>query len=88
MLPKNKRFSADGQNTAQNYTTMRVVVAMQFWTAVCPPEEDDCSQPPEEDLKPILHKEIEISSSVTAKRGSLLELIIHQQNLFKLAGRP
>ena len=52
------------------------------------PEEDDCSQPPEEDLKPILHKEIETSSSVTAKRGSLLELIIHQQNLFKLAGRP
>ena len=28
----------------------------------------DSSQPPEEDLKPILHKEIEISSSVTATR--------------------
>ena len=27
----------------------------------------DCSQPPEEDLKPILGKEIEISSSVTEK---------------------
>ena len=34
VLLKNKRFSADGQNTAHDYTTMRVVVAMQFWTAV------------------------------------------------------
>ena len=77
MLLKNKRFSADGQNTAQNYTTMGFVVTMQFWTAVSPPEED---------LKPIFRKEIEISSSVTEKRGSLLELIIYQKKLFKLAG--
>ena len=28
------RFSADGQAIAQNYTTMRVVVTMPFWTAV------------------------------------------------------
>ena len=76
MLLKNKRFSADGQNTAQNYTTMGVVVTIQFWTAVSPPEED---------LKPILRKEIEISSSVTE---SLLELIIYQKNLFKLVWRP
>ena len=36
VLPKNKRFSADEQNVAQNYATMRVVVTMQFWTAVSP----------------------------------------------------
>ena len=35
-LGKNKRFSADGQNNAQNYTAIRVVVTMQFWTAVSP----------------------------------------------------
>ena len=34
--PKNKRFSSDGQNIAQNYTTMGVVVKMQFWTTVSP----------------------------------------------------
>ena len=77
MLLKNKKFSADGQNTAHNYTTSCGENAAL-----------DCSQPPEEDLKPILHKEIEISSSITEKRGSLLEFIIYQQNLFKLAGRP
>ena len=27
----------------------------------------DCSQPPEEDLQPILHEEVEIGSSVTDK---------------------
>ena len=36
MLLKNKKFSADEQNTAHNYTTMGVVVTMQFWTAVSP----------------------------------------------------
>ena len=36
VLLKNKRFSADKQNIAQNCTTMRVVVAMQYWTAVSP----------------------------------------------------
>ena len=34
VLLKNKRFSADGENIAQNYTTMRVVVTTQYWTAV------------------------------------------------------
>ena len=33
-LTKNRRFSADGQNIAQNYTIMRVMVTMQFWTAI------------------------------------------------------
>ena len=28
-----KRFSADGQNIAQNCTTMRVVETTQYWTA-------------------------------------------------------
>ena len=36
VLLKNKRFSADGQNIAQNCTTMRVVVTIQYWTAVSP----------------------------------------------------
>ena len=49
MLLKNKRFSADGQNTALESCGDNAVL--------------DCSQPPEEDLKPILCKEIEISSS-------------------------
>ena len=53
VLLKNKRFSADGQNTAQESCGDNAVL--------------DCSQPPEEDLKPILCKEIEISSSVTEK---------------------
>ena len=48
----------------------------------------DCSQPPAEDLKPILHMEIEISSSVTENGEVCWSLIIYQQNLFKLAGRP
>ena len=34
VLLKKKRFSAGGQNIAQTYTTMRVVVTMQFWAAV------------------------------------------------------
>ena len=47
----------------------------------------DCSQPPEEDLQPIFREEVEIAVA-SLKRGSLSELIIYQQNLFKLAGRP
>ena len=35
-LTQDKRFSADGHNIALNYTTMRVVVTMQSWTAVSP----------------------------------------------------
>ena len=34
ILQKNKRFSADGQNIAQNYTTIRVMVTIQYWIAV------------------------------------------------------
>ena len=49
----------------------------------------DCSQPPEEDLQPILREEVEIAvASLKKKKGSLPELIIYQQNFFKLAGRP
>ena len=47
----------------------------------------DCSQPPEEDLQPILYEEVEIAVA-SLKKGSLPELMIYQQNLFKLAGRP
>ena len=53
MLLKRKRFSADGQNTAQESCGDNAVL--------------DCSQAPEEDLKPILRKEIEISSSLAEK---------------------
>ena len=35
-LTEEQRFSADGQNTAQNYTNMRVFVTRQFCTAVSP----------------------------------------------------
>ena len=42
----------------------------------------DCSQPPEKDLQPILREEVEIAVA------SLPELIIYQQDVFKLAGRP
>ena len=33
---KKKRFSADGQNIAQNCTTMRVVETTLYWTAASP----------------------------------------------------
>ena len=36
VLLKKKRFSADGQNIAQNCTRMRVVETMQNWTAASP----------------------------------------------------
>ena len=36
VLLKKKRFSADGQNIAQNCTTMRVVETMLYWTSASP----------------------------------------------------
>ena len=36
VLLKKERFSADGQNIAQNCTTMRVVQTTQYWTAAIP----------------------------------------------------
>ena len=42
---------------------------------------------PEEDLQPILSEEVEIAVAAL-KRGSLQELIIYKQNLFKQAGSP
>ena len=36
VLLKKKRFSADGQNIAQNCTTMRVVETKLYWTAASP----------------------------------------------------
>ena len=47
----------------------------------------DCSQPPVEDLQPILRAEIEVAVA-SLKSGGLSELILYQQNLFKLAGTP
>ena len=41
---------------------------------------------PEEDLEPILCEEVEIAVAAL-KKESLPELIIYQQNLFKLAGK-
>ena len=55
-LLKKKRFSADGQNIAQNCTTMRVV---EYWTAASSPEED---------LQPILREEVEIAVA-SLKKG-------------------
>ena len=54
VLLKNKRFSADGQNIAQNCTAMRVVPCGHN-------EVLGCSQPPEEDLRPIHREEVEIA---------------------------
>ena len=45
VLEKNKRFSADGRNTTQNYTTMRLLY---------------CNLPAEENLQKILREEVEI----------------------------
>ena len=47
----------------------------------------DYNQPREEALQPILHEEVEIAVASLKKNASLLELIISQQNLFKLVGR-
>ena len=47
----------------------------------------DCSKPQEEYLQPILREEVEIAVA-SRKMRSLPELIIYQQNLFKLAERP
>ena len=53
------RFSADGQNIAQNCTIMRVVVTMLYWTAVSPQEAD---------LQPILREKVEIAVA-SLKKG-------------------
>ena len=57
VLLKKQRISADGQNIAQNCTTMRVVETMLL----------DCSQPPE-DLQPILREEAE-TAVASVKKG-------------------
>ena len=58
-LLKNKRFSADGQNIAQNCTTTTVAETTQYWTAVSPAEEA---------LQPILRDEVEIAVA-SLKKG-------------------
>ena len=73
---KNKRFSADGQNTTPNYTTMRVVVTKKFWTAVSP-QKKIYSQSFMRKLR---------SAVVSLKRGKSA-VVDNQQNLFKLVGR-
>ena len=57
-LLKKKRFSADGQNIAQNYVSCGDNAVL------------DCSQPPEEDLQPILREEVEIAVASLEKRKS------------------
>ena len=59
VLLKKKRFSADGQNIAQNCTTMRVVETTLYWTAASPAEED---------LQPIFREEVEIAVA-SLKKG-------------------
>ena len=41
----------------------------------------------EEDLQPILREEVEIAVA-SLKKGKSAGVVIYQQNLFKLAGRP
>ena len=55
VLLKNKRFSADGQNTAQNHENCGDNAVL------------DCSQHSEYDLQPILQEEVEIAISITEK---------------------
>ena len=59
-LLKKKRFAADGQNIAQNCTTMRVVETTQYWTAASM----------EEDLQPILREEVE-TAVASLKKGEV-----------------
>ena len=47
----------------------------------------DCNQPQTEDIQQFLREEVEIAIEAP-KRRSLPELIIYQQNLFKLADKP
>ena len=59
VLLKKKRFSADGQNIAQNnYESCRDNAVL------------DCSQPLEEDLQPILREEVEIAVAPLKKGKS------------------
>ena len=75
VLLQKKRFLANGQNIARNCTTIRVVETTQY------------GQLPEEDLQAYLREEVEIAV-ISLKKGKSAKLIIHQQNLFKLMGRP
>ena len=51
----------------------------------------DCNQPQDEDIQPILHGEVEIAPK-TEKSSEVdnipAQLIIYQQNLFKLMDKP
>ena len=47
----------------------------------------DCSRPPEEGLQRILREEVEIAGA-SLKKGKSAGVVMCQQNLFKLAGRP
>ena len=74
-LTENKRFSADGQNITQDYTTMRVVVTMQFL---------DCSQPHEEELRPNLRDKVEIAVASLKKNAASTALRLHQASIVTL----
>ena len=74
VLLKKRRFSADGQNVAQNCTTMRVVEAMQYWTAASP-KKKICNRSSVRKLRLL-------------KKGKSSGVDNIQHNLFKLAGRP
>ena len=50
VLLKKQRFSADGQNIAQNCTTMRVVETTRYWTAASP-RKKICNQFPVRKLR-------------------------------------
>ena len=60
VLLKKKRFSADAQNIAQNCTTIRVVETREYLL--------HCSQPPEKNLQPSHHEEVEIAVA-SLKKG-------------------
>ena len=64
VLQKNKRFSTDGQSTAQSYKPMRYGDNTVL----------DCSQHPEEDLQPTLREEVE-TAVAALKKGKSAEFV-------------
>ena len=75
-LTGEKRFSANGQNIAQNCTTMRVVVTTQYR-----------NQPPEEDLQPILREEV-YTAVASLKKGKSTGDDNIPAELVQAGGRP
>ena len=69
-----------------------VFIILSKWTEYCGDNAFlDCNQPQDEDIQPTLHGEVEIAPK-TEKSSEVdnipAELIIYQQNFFKLVDKP